>query len=273
VNSTAATLMVGIDLRTLVRRRWVLGATLAGLVFLAIVAVIAAGQSGQTRADTLQSNGASLVLIGGLVVAVGLGGGAFSRDASSGYLGLLVGSGATPSRVGAVRLIARLVAMVGIFAIWGIGMQLASLALGRGLDGALAVHTLAWVVNCALVLCASAALASVIGPVAAGVFGLMVFVCAQAVVNLKADLDQGAISRASQSFVDSVYSVLPRAIVSPMLEDLQRRGHAGPAAPDININGLMVVVPASRLIDLLWTLLWILIFAALATYGVRRRQL
>ena len=46
-----------------------------------------------------------------------------------------------------------------------------------------------------------------------------------------------------------------------------------PAAPDININGLAVVVPASRLIDLLWTLLWILIFAALATYGVRRRQL
>lgn len=273
MNGSAAALMMGTDLRILARRRWILGATLAGLVYLAIVGVIAAGQSGQSRMDALQSNSASLLLIGGLIVAVGLGGGAFSRDASSGYLGLLVGSGATPSRVGAVRILTRLAALVGILAIWGAGMQLASLALGRGLDGPLVVHTLAWVVNCALVLCASAALASVIGPVAAGVFGLMVFVCAQAVVNLKADLDQGAISRGSQTFVDSVYSILPRAIVSPMLADLQRRGQAGPAAPDININGLAVVVPASRLVDLLWTLLWILIFAGLATLGVRRRQL
>lgn len=273
MNGSAAALMMGIDLRILARRRWILGATLAGLVYLVIVGIVAAGQSGLQRADTLQSNSASLLLIGGLVVAVGLGGGAFSRDASSGYLGLLVGSGATPSRVGAVRILTRLAAMIGILAIWGVCMQLASLALGRGLDGPLAVHTLVWMINCALVLCASAALASVIGPVAAGVFGLMVFVCAQAVVNLKADLDQGAISRGAQSFVDSVYSILPRAIVSPMLADLQRRGQAGPAAPDININGLTVIVPASRLVDILWTLLWILIFAGLATFGVRRRQL
>jgi hypothetical protein len=273
VSVSAAAVMMRIDLRILARRRWVITVTLAGLVYLAIVGIVAADQSGVTRADTLQSHSASLLLIGGLIAAVGLGGGAFSRDASSGYLGLLVGSGAAPSRIGAVRLLTRLAALVGVIAIWGIGMQLASVALGRGLDGPLMVHTLAWVANCALVLCASAALASVIGPVAAGVFGLVVFVCAQAVVNLKADLDQGAISRGSQSFVDSVYSILPRAIISPMLADLQRRGQAGPAAPDININGLAVVVPASRLVDLLWTLLWILIFAALATYGVRRRQL
>ena len=273
MNGSAAVLMIGIDLRILARRRWILGVTLAGLAYLTIVGIVAAGQSGVTRADTLQSNSASLLLIGGLITAVGLGGGAFSRDASSGYLGLLVGSGATPSRVGGARIVTRLAALVGIIGVWAVGMQLASLALGRGLDGPLAVHALAWVVNCALVLCASAALASVIGPVAAGVFGLMVFICAQAVVNLKADLDQGAIARGSQSFVDSVYSVLPRAIVSPMLADLQRRGQAGPAAPDININGLAVVVPASRLVDVLWTLLWILIFAGLAAYGVRRRQL
>jgi len=273
MTGSAAALMMGIDLRILARRRWVLGLTVAGLVYVTIVGIVAAGQSGVTRADTLQSNSASLLLIGGLIAAVGLGGGAFSRDASSGYLGLLVGSGATPSRIGGVRILTRLAAFVGVIAIWGVAMQLASVALGRGLDGPLAVHALTWVVNGALVLCASAALASVIGPVAAGVFGLMVFVSAQAVVNLKADLDQGAISRGSQSFVDSVYSILPRSIVSPMLADLQRRGQAGPAAPDININGLAVVVPASHLLDLLWTLLWIVIFAGLATYGVRRRQL
>ena len=120
MNGSAAALMMGIDLRILARRRWILGATLAGLVYLVIVGIVAAGQSGLQRADTLQSNSASLLLIGGLVLAVGLGGGAFSRDASSGYLGLLVGSGATPSRVGAVRILTRLAAMIGILAIWGV---------------------------------------------------------------------------------------------------------------------------------------------------------
>jgi hypothetical protein len=268
-----AGVMVAIDLRILARRLWIQVAVVAGIAWVAIAALVAAGHSGPTRIDTLESNSASLLLIGGLIVAVGLGGGAFSRDASSGYLGLLVGSGATPSQVGGLRIATRLVALVIVLGIWGVAMQLASAALGHGMHGPLMVHTGAWALNCALVLCASAALASVIGPVAAGVFGLMVFVAAQAVVNLKADLDQGAISRGSQTFVDSVHSVLPRAIVSPMIESLQRHGRAGPAAPDININGLTVVVPASRPIDVFWTALWIAIFAGLATYGVRRRQL
>jgi hypothetical protein len=273
VNGAAALTMADVDLRILARRRWVQIFTVAGLAALVIIGLAAARSSGQHQIDVLESNCASLLLLGGLAVAVGLGGGAFSRDASSGYLGLLVGSGATPSGVGAVRIAARLAALVGIFAIWGVAMQLASLCLGRGVDAPLAVHTLAALENAALVLCASAALASVIGPVAAGVFGLMVYVTAQAVVNLKADLDQGAIQRTSQVFINPVYSVLPRAIVSPMIAQLQHRSDAGPTAPDININGLTVIVPASRPIDVAWTLLWILFFAGLATYGVRRRQL
>jgi hypothetical protein len=273
MSGAAIAVMLRIDLRVLARRLWVQMTTLAGLVIIAIVAIFAAGDSGQAQIDALRSDSASLLLIGGLVVAVGLGGGAFSRDASSGYLGLLVGSGATPSRVGAIRITARILALAAIFAIWGVSMQLASLAIGRGFDGALAVHTLAALENAGLVLCASAALASVIGPIAAGVFGIMVFITAQAVVNLKADLDQGAIERSSRSFIDPVYSVLPRAIVSPMIAELQHRSDAGPAAPTININGLTVYVPASHLSDVLWTLLWTLIFAGLATYGVRRRQL
>jgi hypothetical protein len=268
-----AGVMVAIDLRILARRLWVQLAVVVGIAWVLVAALVAAGRSGPTRIDTLETQSASLLLIGGLIVAVGLGGGAFSRDASSGYLGLLVGSGATPSQVGGLRIATRLAALIGVLAVWGIAMQAASAALGHGFDGPLAVHTGAWMLNCALVLCASAALASVIGPVAAGVFGLMVFVAAQAVVNLKADLDQGAISRSSQTFVDSIHSVLPRAIVSPMIEGLQRHGQAGPAAPDININGLTVVVPASRPLDIFWTVLWTAIFAGLATYGVRRRQL
>lgn len=273
MSGAAVVTMMGTDLRVLARRLWIQLTTLAGLVFLAIIALIAAGDSGQAQIDAVESNGASLLLIGGLAVAIGLGAGAFSRDASSGYLGLLVGSGATPSRVGAVRITARIVALIAIFAIWGVAMQLVSLGIGRGLDGALAVHTLAALENAGLVLCASAALASIIGPIAAGVFGIMVFISAQAIVNLKADLDQGAIARTSQSYIDPVYSVVPRAIVSPMVATLQHRSDAGPAAPTIDINGLTVFVPASHLIDVLWTLLWTLIFASLATYGVRRRQL
>lgn len=273
MSATAAWTILRIELITLARRRWLDLVALAGIVWLVIATLVATGESGHARIDTLEINGASLLLMGGLVVALGLGGGAFSRDASSGYLGLLVASGATPSRIGLVRLIARLITMIAIFVIWGVVMQIASLVLGHGLDGPLAVHVTAWFANGALVLCASAALASVIGPVAAGVFGFMVFVCAVSVVNLKADLDQGAISRDSQSFVDSLYSIFPRAIVSPMLESLQRRGVAGPAAPDININGLTVTVPASRPIDVAWTVAWIVIFGAIATYGVRRRQL
>ena len=273
MSGAAAFALLRIELKVLARRRWIDSVTLAGIAWIAIAALVAAGESGRHRLDTLEVNGASLMLIGGLVVALCLGGGAFSRDASSGYLGLLVAAGATPSRIGLVRLIARLIVMVVIFVVWGAAMQLATLALGHGVDGPLAVHVTTWFLNGALVLCASAALASVIGPVAAGVFGFIVFFWAVSVVNVKADLDQGAISRSSSSFVNTIYGISPRAIVSPMLESLQRRGVAGPAAPDININGLTVTVPASRPIDIVWTLAWTVIFAALAVYGVRRRQL
>lgn len=273
MSARALAALLGTELWILVRRRWIQVVTAGGLAVVAIVGLVAAQDHGQARIDALEANSASLLLIGGLAVALGLGGGAFSRDASSGYLGLLVGSGATPSRVGATRIVSRLVTLAIVFWIWGVAMQAASVALGLGFDGALAVHVWAALENGALVLCASAALASVIGPIAAGVFGMMVFITAQAVVNLKADLDQGAISRASSSFVNPVYTFLPRAIVSPMIAALQHRSDAGPTAPDININGLTVVVPASHPADVVWTLLWVVGFAALATYGVRRRQL
>jgi hypothetical protein len=273
VTAAAALELLRVELKVLARRRWVDGAALAGVVWIAIATVVAAGESGHARLDTLEVNAASLMLIGGLAVALCLGGGAFSRDASSGYLGLLVAAGATPSRIGFVRLAARVLVMIAVFVIWGVAMQIAAVAIGHGVDGSLAVHVTTWFLNGALVLCASAALASVIGPFAAGVFGFIVFFWAVSVVNIKADLDQGAISRSSGSFVNSVYGISPRAIVSPMLESLQRRGAAGPAAPDININGLTVTVPASRPIDVVWTLAWTLIFASLAVYGVRRRQL
>ncbi|MCC6831374.1 MAG: hypothetical protein IT200_08505 [Thermoleophilia bacterium] len=261
------------DLRILARVRWVRAVLLAGVAIAAIVAARASSEDGIDRLDALRSGGASLLLLGGLAVAVCLGAGAFARDASRGYLGLLVGSGATPSAVGSARVAARLIALAAIIAAWTAALLAGSAAIGEGGDGPLVVHALAVLGNLALVLCASAAMASVIGPVAAGVFGLMVYVSAQASVNLKAALDAGAVNRDSHVIIDPVYALFPRALVSPMIHGMQQRGVAGPSAPEVDVNGLEVVVPTSGWPSVVWTVFWTGIFLALAAYGVRRRQM
>lgn len=261
------------DLRVLARVRWIRAALLGGVAVAALIALNASGESGIDRVDALRSGAASLLLLGGLAVAVCLGGGAFAHDASRGYLGLLVGSGATPSAVGAGRVAARLVVLAVVIAAWTAAVIAGGAVIGEGGDGPLAVHGLTVLGNLALVLCASAAMASVIGPIAAGVFGLMVYVSAQAAVNLKAALDSGAVNRDSQVIVEPFYAVFPRALVSPMINGMQERGVAGPAAPEVDVNGLEVVVPASTWASVVWTVMWTGIFLALAAYGVRRRQL
>ena len=265
--------VAGLDGRAVTRARWLQGLALAGVVLAGLIALAVAGDDGQDRQDALRTGAASLLLLGGLVVALALGATAFAGDARSGYLGLMVGSGGTPSQVGGGRLIVRVACLVTIVALWGIALQGASLAVGEGLDGPLAVHTAAALVNLALVMCATAAMASVIGPFAAGVFGIMVYISAQAAVNLKAALDQGAINRDSSVVIEPLYIAFPRAIVSPMLEDLQRREAGGPAAPQLEVNGLDVIVPSSPAPNWLWTLVWTAVLASLAVYGVRRRQL
>jgi len=265
--------VAGYDGRAILRVRWLQGLAAAGVVLAALVALAALGDDGAARVDAVRSGGASVLLLGGLVVALVLGATAFAGDARSGYLGLMVGSGGTPSQVGGGRLAVRVACLVGIVVLWGLALQAASLAVGEGADGDLAVHTAAMLVNLALVMCATAAMASVIGPFAAGVFGMMVFVSAQAAVNLKAALDQRAIDQDSSAVIDPLYIVFPRAIVSPMLEDLQRRGEGGPAAPQLEVNGLDVIVPSSPALNWAWTLAWTAVLASLAVYGVRRRQL
>lgn len=261
------------DGRAFWRTRWVQLLPLAGIVISLLVALNASGDTGRDRQDALQAGGASLLLLGGLTVALLLGGTAFARDARAGYLGLMVAAGATPSQVGLGRLLVRALTLVATVALWGAALQAASLALGFGPDGDLAVHTLLMLINLALVMCATAAMASVIGPFAAAVFGLMVFVSAQAAVNLKAALEQNAIDQDSSSVIDPLYFAFPRALVSPMLEDLQRRDAGGPAAPQLEVNGLDVIVPASTGVTIAWTLLWTFVLASLVVVGVRRRQL
>lgn len=260
------------DARATVRQRWFQGLAAAGVVMAVLVGVAAANDSGQARVDALRAGSAGVLLLAGLGVALFLGSTAFVRDARTGYLGLLVGTGATPAQVGAGRLGVRVLGLVGIIAVWGVALQLVAVALGEGPDGQLAVHTLTMLVNLTLVLCASAALGSVIGAVAAGAFGVMVFISAQAAVNLKAAHDQGAIETGS-TLIDAMYLAFPRAVVSSMVRDMQLRDVGGPAAPQVDVNGFIVIVPPSPAITWAWTLLWAAGFAMLALVGLRRRQL
>ena len=237
-----------------------------------VIAAAAAADSGLEREDALRSDGAALLLLGGLVAAVGLGAGALNRDAAAGHLGLLVGSGASRREVAAAALLARVVALAAIVAAWGVALQVGSLALGLGLDGPLAVHTLAASVGLLLTLLAAGAASSVVGPVAAGAFGLVVFIAAQAAVNLKAAADQDLIGTADAA-VSAVYYVVPRAIVSPMISELQGRDVGGPAAPSLEINDNLVLVPASGWGSVVWTLAWCALLAIACVAGLRRRPL
>jgi hypothetical protein len=205
-------------------------------------------------------------------VAVPLGAAALNRDAASGHLGLLVGSGASRAGAAGAAVAARVAALAAVLALWGLALQACGLALGHGLDGPLAVHALAVAVGLLLALLAAAAASAVVGPVAAGAFGLIVVVAAQAAVNLKAAADQDLIGTADAG-VDAVYYVAPRAIVSPMISELQGRDVGGPAAPSLEINDNLVLVPASGWGSVAWTLLWCALLAVACVAGLRRRPL
>lgn len=260
------------QLLRLARRPWLQAVAGAGVVAAAVIAAVAAAESGIDREDALRAGGASLLLLGGLVVAVPLGGAALNRDAASGHLGLLVGSGASRAEVLAAAVAARVAALAAVVALWALALQAGGLALGLGLDGPLAVHTLAVALGLLLTLLAATAASSVVGPVAAGAFGLIVYVSAQAAVNLKAAADAGQIGTA-EGLVNALYYVVPRAIVSPMLAGLQARDEGGPAAPSLEINGNPVLVPASEWDSVVWTLAWCVLLAVACSAGLRRRPL
>jgi hypothetical protein len=244
----------------------------AGVVAAVVVAAAAAGDAGLEREDAFRAGGASLLLLGGLVVAVALGAAALNRDAASGHLGLLVGSGASRAQVAPAAVAPRIVVLGAIVAVWTLALQAGSLALGLGLDGPLAVHALAVAVGLLLTMMAAAAASSAVGPVAAGVFGLAVFVAAQAAVNLKAAADQDLIGTADTA-VSAVYYVVPHAIISPMIAGLQARDAGGAAAPSLEINDNPVLVPASGWGSVVWTLAWCALLAIACVGGLRRRPL
>jgi hypothetical protein len=255
------------------RRPWFLAAAALGLVGVAVSGAVAASRPAGDRADAYRAGGASTLLIVGLVVAIGLGATAVQRDAASGWLGLLVGAGARRGRLAVARALGRVALLLATVAVWGVALQVGSAALGRGLDGPLAVHTCAMAENLTLALLAAAALAPIFGPIVCGVFALVVVAASQAFVNLKAAADQSVIGAVTKPAVNAGYYLLPRAVGSPMIVALQARGEAGPAAPRLEVNGALVHVPAADVATVVWTLLWCGLFLAVLVAGLRRRAL
>ena len=264
--------LVAPESRRLARRAWVQVVAATGTALAVVAVIVAATHEGMAREDSLRRGAASLLLLGGLTLAVALGSAALNRDAGGGHFGMLLGAGATRPQLVTGALGARLIALLGLVAAWTVVLQLGAVALGLGLDGPLAVHALAVGLGLSLALLASAAASSVVAPAAAGVFGAGVYVLAQAAVNLKAAADQDLIGTADAG-VTALYHVAPRAVTSPMIADLQLRDVAGPAAPRVEINQNTVIVPAAEWDTVIWTLAWCVLLGLLCVAGLRRRPI
>lgn len=261
-----------LGLLRLSRRRWVLIALTAGVAIAVMCALVAIGSHGQAREDEFRRAAAALLLLGGLAFAVGLGSAALNTDAESGHFGMLHGAGASRPQIATGAVGARVAVLALAVLGWGVILQIGSAALGLGLDGPLAVHTLAVAEGLLLTLLACSAASSVVGPLAAGAFGVALYVTAQAAVNLKAAADQALIGTADAG-VNLLYYVAPRTITSPMLAELQLRDAAGAAAPRVEINGNTVIIPASGWDSVAWTLAWCVLLGLACAAGLRRRPL
>lgn len=258
------------DLRAIARRLWWPIGT--GLGVLAVIGIAAAAAGATSAQDDYRADAASLILLGGLIIALGLGASAFFRAVGGGRLALVASAGLPRSQVAYGLLISRVLALALTLAVWLLALQIGSLAIGEGLDGPLAVHVGAMFVSLSIALLAAGAAATSVGPYAAAIFGLVVYVLAQAAVNLNAAANADALGTAN-GLGRILYWIFPRTITSPMIADLQARDIAGPAAPVIDINENVITVPASGLGTLIWTVAWCVILALLAGLGLRRRPL
>ena len=263
--------LAALDLRVLLRSRWSWGALALGPVATIAIVIAALGQdAGAGRQDDLRANAASLLLLGGLLVALTLGATPVRAGIASGRFGVLLAAGADRGVLAWSLVVSRAAALMGVLALWLVALQVGSLAVGEGLDAPLAVHAAATYETLLLSMLAALMAATAVGPVAAWVFGLAVDVLAQAAVNLKAAADANALGTAD-GLAQAFYFLWPRAVTSPMIADLQARDEAGPAAPQIDINQNIVTVPASEWDTVLWTLVWCGVIAWVVSAGLRRR--
>lgn len=238
-----------------------------------IAAGLAARSDGRARLDDFHSGVATVLLYGGLAAACALGATVVNRPAGTGYSALLLAAAPRRDAVVMASLAARLGALSAVLLLWGIVGQLAGVALGEGLDGDLAVHTAATAETLAITFAAAALASAAFAPLAAGVVALAVHIAAQAVVNLKAAADSGAIADAAESTIRAAYAFLPRVVTSPLISDLQARDEAPLAAPRFQINDVVVTIPAADLPTVFWGLVWTAILGGLTVLAFRRRAL
>lgn len=256
--------------RRLSRSRWVALAAAAGVALAAVVALVALRHEGAAREDSFHQGSATLLLLGGLVVAVALGASAFNRDGDSGHFGALLGAGATRADALIGTLAARTLALLAVLVVWGVALQVAGALLGLGVDGDLAVHTLMVGEALWMTLLAAAAASTVVAPAASALFGLVIYGTAQAMVNLRAAAADDLIGTMRGS-VSGITVLLPHIPTSEMVVELQARGSTGPAVPELDINGNDILLSASGWGTVLWALAWCALFALLAWAGWRRR--
>lgn len=261
------------DLRVLSRRRWLGIAAALGLAAVIAIAFVASRASGDVRDDRLHTGGFNLMLLGGVAVAIGLGATALNRDAERGFLGLIHTAGARRAAIGLGRALGRLGALTCVMALWAVGLQVASLVLGRGLDGPLALLGLACLQTAALILLICAAASAFVGATTAGVVGAIGFAMTQAFTNLGAAADQGLIGSVWRDASDALATALPRQIHTPLSADLVNRGEGGPGGQRFEVNGVFAQVDASSWLTVAWTALWCLVFLSAAVNGMRNREL
>jgi hypothetical protein len=261
------------DLRGALRRRWLATVVLAGLVAVTATVFVAATRDGQTASDGFHAGAITTLLGAGLVAALGLGASALNRDSDSRFLGLAHVAGAPRGSIALARVLSRLAALGGAIFTWWAGFQVGAAAIGLGLDGPLAVHALATFESLSLVLIICAASSTILGPGNAAFLGIVGYVIAQSVVNLKAATDTGLIASSWNGVTRVLYAVFPRIVQSPLLGDLGNRGEGGPFAARFEINKAAIPIFSASWTTVLWTLAWCVILTGLAVRGMRNRAL
>ncbi len=260
------------EFRALLRRRWFLVIVAASAALIIAGAIVAILQDGFMRADTLRGWVLAVYLLGGLAVATSLGASTVNRDGDGGWVGMQVATGVGRPAVALGRAWGRVLALCAVFGAW-IALALIGGFIQGAVDWDLAVAGLAMLENMLVVLLVAALCSVPLGPVASGVFGVLAYIFMQSLVNLSSAVEAGVLGTAWSGVIRTFYLVFPRAIVSPLVSELQARDVAALAAPRLEVNGNVVFVQPSSWGTVIWTLAWCVLLAFATAGALRKRAL